>query len=155
MKINNKMIEEMFEAYKRSKQGNGDLSRIVLGDEVYEKRFKMPKWNIMPNMLMEPKIAIRYNTSIGIPTSKEAHRHRAITYKGLQGMFETAYGKLVDAAHAAHGEGDGRYISGIIRSHFPEGVKDRLRFLAHGKSMLSDAVRLHENLSKTRSPLFT
>ena len=161
MKIGNSEIEKMFTAYKKGTQGksgkqtDGYLSNTILGDPRYEDRFKMPKWNIMPNMLMEPKIAIRYNTSVGISLSKAAHRQRAEHFEGLSGRFETAYQSLIASALKAHGDGNGVAISGIYRSHFPEDVKDRLRFLAHGKSMLTDAVRLHKHLSVTRSPIFS
>lgn len=154
MKIGLADIEKKFLAYKKSAQGDGDFAKAVLNDENYSIRFKMPGWNIKVFMLMDPKVAIRYSGSLGVSTSKAAHSQRADHFNTLKNHFEIAYHDLVKKALATYGNGDGHDISGIIRSHFPDDVKDRLRFLAHGKSMVSDAVRLHQALAKTRSPLF-
>lgn len=147
-------IEKKFLGYQKSQQGNGDFSEAVLGDSNYERRFKMPGWNILVSMLMEPKVAVRHFDTLGVSTSKAAHSQRADHFRSLRTKFEASYQDLITAALKEYGNGDGVAISGIYRSHFPESVKDRLRFLAHGKSMLTDAVRLHEHLSKSRSPLF-
>jgi hypothetical protein len=59
----------------------------------------------------------------------------------------------VNLAIEAYGN-QGSLISGVYSDHFPDDVKQRLRFLAHGNSLALDAAHLHEYLSKTRSPIF-
>lgn len=129
------------------------MARHVLGDDVYEHRAHMPGWNGTVSMLQEPKVAIRHAHDWGIPTSKSAHAQRADFFANLAQKLDNEWNSTVDLAVAAYGS-CGSLISGIYRDHFPSDVKNRLRFLSHGKNLAVDAARLHQYLSKTRSPLF-
>ena len=146
-------LEQMFQQYKREGGTTEAMSRTLLGDDVYVRRVRMPKWNVPVTMLMEPKVAIRYNTSWGIPTSKSAHSQRADMFVDLAQKLTDEWNATVSLAAEAYGD-QGSLISGVYRDHFPDSVKDRLRFLAYGSTMAKDAARLHEYLSTTRSPLF-
>lgn len=131
------------------------LAITVLGDSSYTNRVKWPGYNILVDMLREPKVAIRNVHNWGISTSKNAHALRAEHFEELARAMDHERQVAMDNAIYTYGSGSGVIISGSYREHFPEKVKDRLRFLAHGIPMLQDAARLHRYLSKTRSPLFT
>lgn len=146
-------LERHFEQYERL---GGDLRAMaitLLGDETYVRQVKMPKWSSTVDMLREHKVAVRHGSSWGIPTSKDAHRQRAEYFAGVAETLQAAWDDLVERAVALFGD-HGSLISGCYRDHFPPPVKNRLRFLAHGRTMAKDAERLHLYLSKTRSPLF-
>jgi len=129
------------------------MARHVLGDDIYERQVHMPKWNGTVSMLREPKVAIRHVFDWGIPTSKSAHAQKAEYFNDLARKMGDEWDATVDLAVEAYGN-YGSPISGVHRDHFPDDVKQRLRFLAHGKSLSQEACALHEYLSKTRSPLF-
>lgn len=147
-------IERHFTAYRDTGSTREAMALVLLGDETYVRRTRMPKWNVEVDMLREPKVAVRYNTSWGIPTSKSAHRQRAEYFDNIAFTLSQAWHDLVRRASNTYGE-HGSLVSGVYRDHFPGEVKDRLRFLAHGQTMVADAVRLHTYLANTRSPLFS
>ena len=129
------------------------MSRHVLGDDIYERQAHMPKWNGTVSMLREPKVAIRHALDWGIPTSKSAHAQKAEYFHDLALRMGDEWDATVSLAVEAYGA-QGSLISGVYRDHFPDDVKQRLRFLNSGKNLAAEACRLHEYLSKTRSPLF-
>jgi hypothetical protein len=157
-------LEQMFQDCQREldEAGSGpyhpeDHSRImslhVLGDDVYERQARMPGWNGTVSMLREPKVAIRHAVDWGIPTSKSAHAQKADFFNDLSQKMSREWDSTVKLAIRTYGK-QGSLVSGVYRDHFPDDVKDRLRFLTHGSVMAIAAARLHEYLSKTRSPLF-
>jgi hypothetical protein len=152
-------IEVMFREYQRLESsrkggvGKDSLVMSILGDEAYTKQFKMPKWNILVSMLQEPKVAVRHQRELGVSTSKSEHWSRATYLSQLCVRFQEERNKLIVKAEAAYG-GHGPFISGAHKEHFPEEIKERLRFLGWGYTLLRDAQRLHETLSRSRSPLF-
>ena len=153
-------LERMYQTSQREKgyehaprMGASSLEEIVLGDAAYGRRFQMPKWNIQPTMLQEPKVAIRHAHELGIPTSKSAHRQRAEFFTAFYSDISRTYLDLANLAMQTYGK-EGPQVSGIIRSHYPEDIKSRLRFLSAAENLARDAARLHEYLSKTRSPVF-
>ena len=130
------------------------MARILLGDEQYEKRVRMPKWSVDVSMLMEPKVALRYGVSWGlISTSKHGNELKADHFEDLALKLKDEWDDVVNLAAKQYGN-HGSLISGVYRDHFPDDVKDRLRFLAHGAALASQAAHLHRYLSKTRSPQF-
>jgi hypothetical protein len=161
-------LEEMCARYtaaqkvRNASEHDEGIAEALLGDPMYGHRVRMPKWNIEVTMLQEPKVALRYWHSWGIPTSKDAHRQRAEYFRDLAKRFSDEWDDVVERAIDLYGTTpDGRkdrlagtLISGVYRDHFPQDVKERLRFLAYGGQMIKDAARLHEFLSKTRSPNF-
>ncbi len=143
-------IDQMFQA----RGSDGDSAKVaILGDPMYVRRFKMPKWNIKPSVLNDVSVAIRHHNELGIPTSKHAHRLRADYLRALRHRFEAEHQRLLDRAERAHGK-SGTLLTAGMRESWPRAVKDRILFVAQGTSALSDAVRLHEALAKTRSPAF-
>ena len=130
------------------------MARHVLGDDIYVRQAHMPKWNGTVSMLREPKVAIRHALDWGIPTSKSAHAQKADFFCDLARKMEDEWNATVNLAIEAYGN-QGSLISGVYRDHFPEDVKQRLRFLNSGKNLAGAACALHEYLSKTRSPLFS
>jgi hypothetical protein len=139
----------------RGKDQRTALAVAILGDEVYARRTRMPGYNGDVDMLREPRVAVKRAGTWGIPTSKHAHALRADALTPVPRAMDEEYQDYLGRALQRYGEGDGRTISGIYRSHFPASVKNRLRFLSHGLPMVQDAVRLHEYLAKTRSATFT
>jgi hypothetical protein len=144
-------LEWMYQTQKRQQH---DLEKIVLGDAFYGQRFKMPKYNGPVTMLAEPKVAVRYANTLRIPTSKAAHSMRAEHFRNQHNEIENTYHQLVKLACDTFGD-HGPLVSGIVHDHFPQDVKDRLRFLSTARNLTGDATRLHDYLSKTRSPLFS
>jgi len=143
-------IERMF------KKGGSDHDRMVLavlGDPMYAKRFKMPKWNIKPTVLDTPDVAIKHWNELGIPRSKNAHAQRADYFRDLRSRFQAEHKRLLSEGDRLYGA-NGPVISGGFHEDWPKDLKDRIRFAAHGSTLLGDAVRLHEALSKSRSPVF-
>lgn len=133
--------------------GSDDAKVAILGDPAYVRRFRMPKWNTRPTMLEAVEVALRHRDELGIPTSKDAHRRRAAYFQGLRDRFVAEHRRLIRAAEAKHGS-SGAILSGGTHEDWPENVRERIRFVAQGQSTLGAAVRLHEQLSKTRSPAF-
>jgi len=129
------------------------MVRHVLGDELYVRQVRWPKWNKTVSMLEEPKVAVRYALDWGIPTSKSGHAQKADYFDNLAQKMNNEWQHAVNLAIEAYGN-QGSLISGVYSDHFPDDVKQRLRFLAHGNSLALDAAHLHEYLSKTRSPIF-
>ena len=149
---------EIDQIFKRSgsKGTIGDHDKTViaiLGDPMYVKRFKMPKYNIKPTVLTTPAVAIRYWNELGIPRSKHAHALRADHFRDLRSRFEAEHQRLLAEGERAYGK-NGPVIAGGFREDWPSALKDRIRFVSSGTSILSDAARLHEALSKSRSPVF-
>jgi hypothetical protein len=149
-----KQLEDLFKRYSKKKDSSESLAEIVLGDARYEQRMKMPKWNGPVSMLMNPDVAVRHYHTLGVPTSKEAHRQRMEHFQALRDKFQAERERSIDIAEKAYGQ-HGALVSGAHRDHYPESVKNRLRFLAHSWSTLGDAVELHKKLWKTRSPSFS
>lgn len=145
-------IEAMFERAGGTTDGD-TIRAIVLGDPVYNRRFRARGWNLQPTILQEHQLAIRHWNELGIPTSRHAHRQRADFFQGLRSRFQHEHRHLLRRAERDYGT-SGAVVSGGFHDSWPDAVKQRVRFLAHGETMLGDAVRLHEALSKTRSPVF-
>ena len=150
-------VKEAWERYLGFGSGDHDkstaLASAVLGDPMYVKQFKMPKWNGTVSMLKNHDVAIQHAHSLGISSSKADHREKAAKLQRLYESFQHDYAEAVLMAEHKYGV-RGPIISGSHQEHFPNHVKDFLRFLAHGETMIGDAVRLHTYLSKTRSPAF-
>lgn len=143
-------IAQMF----RKRGASSDSAKVaVLGDPMYVRRFKMPKWNIMPSVLDSADVAIRHHNELGISTSKHAHALRADYFRDMQDRFRAEHRRLVDDAERRYGA-HGAVVSGGMHEDWPGVVKDRIRFVAQGSSTLGAACKLHEALSKTRSPAF-
>ena len=148
------VLEDMYQKYRQHSGHRGPgLTEIVLGDASYEKRFKMPKWNGPVSVLQEPRVALKHTQELGFSTSKNAHRQRAEYFTELYHELGLTHNQLGTLAGQTYGD-HGPLVSGIVHNHFPESVKDRLRFLSSAKNLAGDAARLHEYLAKTRSPLF-
>jgi hypothetical protein len=150
-------LEPMFQRYRNESSsadgGETCLANVVLGGSRYVVRFKMPKWNVPVSMLRDHKVAIRHAEELGIPFSKHAHVLRADFFRTRAAKFSREWNEVIELAVKLFGD-QGSYVSGVYREHFPDEVKDRLRFLAHGGHMLGNAVILHRTLSTTRSPRF-
>ncbi len=140
--------------YHRVTDGE-DLVSVILGDSAYAQRFRARGWNIHPTILQDPSLAIRHRDELGgsISRSKHAHALRADHFRDLLRRFREERGRLIRWAEATYGT-RGPVISGGFHENWPDETKDWIRFLAHGETRLGEAVKLHEYLSKTRSPAF-
>ena len=148
-------IEQMFKkSGSKGTLGEHDKTvTAVLGDPMYARQFKMPKWNRKVTVLDTPDVAIRHWNELGIPRSKHAHALRADTFRDLRSRFEAEHQRLLHEGEQTYGK-NGPLIAGGFREDWPAALKDRIRFVSYGKSLLSDATRLHDALSKSRSPVF-
>jgi len=143
-------LEELFARYthaQKSRNSGEETAEVLLGDPMYGRRVHMPKGNVDVTILQDPKVALRYWHSWGIPTSKDAHRQRTEYFRDLAKRFSDEWNDVVRQANKI-----GILITGPYHDH--QDVKERLRFLTHGSQMINDAAGLHEFLSKTRSPSF-
>lgn len=147
--IHDAEIEQMFQATRRGT----DPTVTALGDPMYVRRFRFPKWNIEPTVLQEPRIALRHWSDLGLPRSKHAHALRAEFFRALQHRFDEEHQRLLAEAEAAYGA-HGPLISAGLREHWPALVKDRIRFVAQQGPKVGDAAAFHEYLATTRSPVF-
>lgn len=68
----------------------------------------------------------------------EATRN-ALLYIELAYIMSRGHRDLAALAEEQFGPGDGRFISGIVRSHFPDHIKDRLRGYAEMVGTYLDA----------------
>jgi hypothetical protein len=149
-------LETMFQEYQhleanRSRgTSTSSFAIALLGNAMYAKPFK---WNIQPTVLEEPKVALRHYQTLGISTSKSANAQRADYFEELAKHLADEAKEVTQYAYETYGD-SGSLIAGCGRDHFPEDIKNRLRFLNYGHSKVVDAARLHEFLSKTRSPQF-
>lgn len=125
----------------------------ILGDPMYHKHFKMPKWNRKATVLDTPDVAIKHWNELGISRSKNAHAKRAEHFRELLARFKSEHQRLLTEGERAYGK-EGSVISGGFREDWPSEMKDRIRFVSYGTALLTDAARLHEALSKSRSPVF-
>jgi len=121
----------------------------VLGDPAYGELHKFPKWNRLVTVLDEPRLMRRVMPFAAM--SSEEHRQRAEDFARKAGEFLDRHAALVDEALAKYGD-HGSLISGVIRDHFPDDVKDQLRYFAHGGSYLADASVAHHLASGARKP---
>lgn len=143
-------IEQMF----KNRGATSDSAKVaILGDPMYVRRFKMPKWNTRPSVLDTADVAIRHYNELGIPVSKHAHQLRADYFRELRDRFQAEHHQMLSQAERAYPNG-GALLSGGLREDWPRPVKDRIRFIAQGIGILSDAIRLHETLRKTRASAF-
>lgn len=150
IKFHDADIDEMF----RRRGSTGDSAKVaILGDSMYVRRLRMPKWNIAPTVLDTVDVAIRHHNELGIPTSKHAHARRADYFRALLSRFKAEHDRLIGEAERVYGA-NGPIISGGMHEDWPSVVKDKIRFVAQGSGALSRAVHLHDALSKTRSPAF-
>lgn len=148
-------IEQMFKkSGSKGTLGEHDKTvAAVLGDPMYARQFKMPKWNRKVTVLDTPDVAIRHWNELGISRSKHAHALRADHYRDLRSRFQAEHQRLLHEGERIYGK-NGPLIAGGFREDWPSALKDRIRFVSYGTSLLSDATRLHDALSKSRSPVF-
>lgn len=155
--IDDPELEEHYRKYESdAHRANNDelLAELLLGDASYVRLFRFPKYSVPVDMLREHRVALRHAHELGLPRSKEAHRQRAEYFRDVSARLGKAWDELVDTCVQLYGD-HGPLVSGVYRDHFPREAKDRLRFLTRGKQATQDASRLHDFLTKTRSPYFT
>ena len=83
--------------------------------------------------------------------SKAQHEAKARAFAKRAEKIEEDYFKASESALKKYGS-QGSLVSGAVRDHFPEGVKNRLRALAHGIGQLRAASVAHWEASGKRTP---
>ena len=111
----------------------------------------MPKWNHKATVL-DADVAIRYWNELEITRSKNTRAAHG-DFQELRDQFKVEHNRLIREGERAYGT-NGSVIAGGFHDDWPDSIKDRIRFVSYGTTLLSDAVRLHEALSKSRSPVF-
>lgn len=115
----------------------------------YQQRFKVRGWNISPTPLHEPKLMHLVFPGM----SKQDHERQARRAIDLAHLYDATWQGAVTQARKLYGEGDGVLIAGVYRDHFPAKVKDKLRSLAHTKSLLSAIAWAHWRAAGKRGHL--
>lgn len=152
-------LEGMYQEFQTLERprtsGDTNLSYAIalLGHEIYAKRFRMPGFTGTVTPLVDPKIAIRYDLTPAISTSRHANALRSDLFITLHDKVDADLAQLAEFALNTYGS-QGPLVSGCIRDHFPKDIKDRLRFLNQGKTHLQGAIGFHNYLAHTRSPRF-
>jgi hypothetical protein len=118
-------------------------------DPRYHTRVKFPKWNIQPTVLQEPRLFPRLFPEL----TKADHLRLSREFEQKEKEMMKRWIRNVDLAMLTYGDGNGRLISGVVRDHFPEKVKDKLRALAHEGVEYGDAARAHWKASGKRIPI--
>lgn len=107
----------------------------------YLRRFGLPKWN------RTVTVADVYTLFARLPEfngwTADDHHTRAVSQLQQSITLHGQWKRLAEDALREFGDGNGVYISGIIRDHFPEDTKTRLRELAHTSSSLSATAYAH------------
>ena len=150
-------LEKQFKKYEKlvkSNDARDALVEVLLAIGCTPKPSRCHTGTLSRPCFKNIQIALKYNSSLGLSTSKDANRRRADYFEKLAEKMRENWLALVDKSIQKFGDGNGSAISGSHREHFPASVKDRLRFLAHGKERVLDAMRLHKALAVTRSPIF-
>jgi hypothetical protein len=118
-------------------------------DERYFERHRFPKWNVEPNVLMEPRLMPRVFPEL----TKADHERLAYKFKNKGRKAEREYHDAVQHAIREYGERQGPLISGIYSEHFPEHVKDHLRSLAPLPGVYKSAAVAHWRAAGKRAHL--
>jgi hypothetical protein len=133
--------------------GLGNYEEMVtqlLGDAAYAERHKFPKWNIPVTVLKEPRLMKRVHPFYTM--SKEVHAGRAAHFSAKAKKYSAEHKRVAAEAEKKHGW-KGPLISGVLQEHWPENVKENLRFLGHGSQIYKDAARAHHAATGARNPL--
>jgi hypothetical protein len=80
---------------------------------------------------------------------KAEHARLRNYWRGVEQVALRIYAEAVDFALNKYGD-QGHAVSGVVREHFPKGVKDDLRKLAHLITDAADAAELHRKASGAR-----
>lgn len=119
----------------------------------YQQRFRLPKWNIEPTVLMmhgKPPAHVLNQLFPG--WTKEDHAEAAEIMATARDEANREWNKLVQQAVKKHGDGNGHLISGVYREHFSDTTKDVLRYLAHFAGAASNASYMHYVSTGKRTP---
>lgn len=116
------------------------LVETILGSASYHMRISMPGWNMLVNVLLEPKVMARLATFQS--WGPAAHLAQAESLITQHLAYERMYADAVGNALLAYGD-HGVLVAGIVRAHFPELIKAQLRFLSTAKTVTLDAALAH------------
>ena len=121
-----------------------DKDRIVNGehryseDALYRHKFPWPKRNVRVTALDVPQILRRL-----LPEwTKEQHLRESESARAIARNLEGAHADCVADAARLYGT-DGPQISGVVREHWPEPIKNTLRYLAHRASFETQRSQAH------------
>ena len=118
----------------------------------YDIRFKpFGGWNKNVTLLDDPRLFRRF-PQFRLWT-KVDHLREARFAQATANALHTAYSQLVGQALESYGS-HGPLVSGIVRGHFPEEVKDTLRWLAHRTTRERDRALTHWKAAGKRKRLF-
>jgi hypothetical protein len=123
-----------------------ELAQRVLGDRRYAERSRFRGWNIQPTVLQEPRLYPKIFPEL----TRSNHASLSHKFDSKAKKFEVDWHKAVENAEQEYGS-DGPLISGGLRDHWPEDVKDSVRYLAHGTTLLKDAAQSHQKATRLRS----
>lgn len=117
-------------------------------DPRYKQEFKMPKWNRRVTPLDVPKL-LHY---VFPELTKQDHERLAREYIRAANMFQGEWEEGVKNALAQYGS-HGSLISGVVREHFPQWVKESLRNTARRASRYAAMAWAHWKAAGKRSTL--
>jgi hypothetical protein len=124
---------------------------ISTHEDPYRRRFTFPKYNGTVTVLEKPGL-MRYLPEFA-DWSRDMHEITALEYEQAaitaRAMHETALSGYL----RAYGDGDGRFISGGGRVHWPGQVIASLGDMARRVTALEDTARAHWKAAGRRAPL--
>jgi GNAT superfamily N-acetyltransferase len=121
-------------------------ARRILGDERYAERHRFRGWNIVPNVLHEPRLFPRVFPEL----TRSQHLAKAQSFTAKAEKMEKLWHAAVTRGERTFGT-EGSLISGGFREHWPEANKEVIRRYAGATSLLRDAAHAHLAASKMRS----
>lgn len=126
-------------------RGDTDRFKRVLGDVRYGERHRFRGWNIHPNVLQEPRLF-----PLVFPELTRAdHARLAASFHAKGEKVRAQHHKWVKRGGATYGV-NGPMISSGFHNDWPESVKETIRRLAHGSTLLLDAARAHAEAAGRR-----
>jgi len=144
--------------YQRSKTLGRNAILDQLGDTDYSSKFKVAKYNVPVSILQFiPDVyrKVSHKLSANWPQNREEHLQRVEFWSG-------AVNRLTEEVNRLHNLGEkyfggnlfthGAPVSGGFYPHWPEELKDRIRFAVTGKQDAQDALNLHLRILHPRKP---
>jgi hypothetical protein len=121
-------------------------AKSILGDIRYAQRYRFRGWNIMPTVLLEPRLFPRAFPEL----TKSQHLQIANQFARRAETIALQWRKWIKRGEATYGT-HGPVVSGGFHDDWPESVKETIRRLAHGTSLLEQASQAHLKASKLRN----
>jgi hypothetical protein len=134
----------------------GNLTEILLGSDLYDRKVRMPKYNAAISMLDNHEVALKNLHSWGISTSKTFHISESEKFEQLRQGFMKEKGIYEKECMRKYPpKNPYSFISRVSDESNPPEVEKRMRFLNLAINILHGARILHYKLATSRSKQMT